>query len=310
MNTSRYRDMEMVDFLEDSQKRKRLTNLLLNTKNKPTQKDLFKQFSEESLDLILDNISSLIKEKKPLYQRWFQKTGDKKRLFNVPKKPLRKLIDIYLLSLIKIKQKHDQCHGGEKEWSVKKSLETHLPCKSTLSFDLENAFENINIEHVFDLFYELLDDSLSQKERNDFANFLSIINTVKYSDKRGLPQGSPCSMALFNRVLYSLDEKLSKKSIERNLRYSRWVDDITISSQDKKGIEYFLGAIELAAGYFSISKEKIFFQDGNEIYLLGHEIKNNIITKNTKEEKLRNKVSPLNFDEFFKGKSFYDSWKD
>jgi hypothetical protein len=117
-------------------------------------------------------------------------------------------------------------------------------------------------------------------------------------------------MALFNRMLYPLDEQLSKKAAERGLRYTRWVDDLTIGSQEKRGLEDFLGAVELVAEYFPVSEEKMFFQQREPIYLLGHRISNNMVEKNSKEDKEQNKVAPLNFHEYF-GKDRqrnYASW--
>ncbi len=290
-----------LELFEDSHRRKTLVNILSDKKNKSRQEELF-EFNEsrESLDIILDDIFSLIRNKKSLYQRWVKKDGDKERKLSVPKKPLRNFIENYILDFIKRNDVHEKCHGGEVGWSVKRSLETLLPCESALSFDLEKAFENIPIESVFNFFYELFEDNLSYEEKESIARFLSMLCTVKYSNKRGLPQGSPCSMALFNRILVPLDEVLYQKSKERGFRYIRWVDDISITSPNKVGIENFLGAVELTEKYSSIAKEKTFFQEGDKIYLLGYKIcDTKILEKNTKEEKLRNKSPSINFHEWF-----------
>ncbi|MBI5871963.1 hypothetical protein HZB88_02660, partial [archaeon] len=122
-------------------------------------------------------------------------------------------------------------------------------------------------------------------------------------NKRGLPIGSPISMAMFNRILYPLDKILFSKSNEKGFSYSRWVDDITISSPLDIGIEYFLGSLDLVD--LPIARDKVFFQGSCNIYLLGHKIvSGKFIYKNTKEEKLKNKSPPVNLDEF----KNYEAW--
>ncbi len=300
--------MELIEFLENSQKRGFLIDSLLTFRK---QEDLFGDNGEISrINSLLDDFCFLISKRKSPYQRWTQKIGDKERLLNVPKKSLRHFMEDYLLDFIKSKPKHEACHGGEKGWSVKKSLEVHSSCRSVLSFDLKSAFENIPRDKVYNLFCELLGES--SEEKDEVADFLSVICTVRYSDKRGLPQGSPCSMAIFNRVLHPLDIVLSEKTYERRFVYSRWVDDLIISSQKKQGLEDFLGAIKLTAEDFLVSKNKIFFQDNEPMYLLGHKFVGGQILKNTKEEREKYKPSPVCFDEWFSDDSTkeYPLWQN
>lgn len=289
-----------LKILYEDSKRKRLVEVLCTSNNSEQQLNFF----SDNADVLLGKICDLIEQKRPVYQRWTLKEENKNREISVPNKPFREFIQEYLLPFIKKQETHKNCHGGEPRWSVKKSLETHLPCESALSLDLKNAFQNTGIGLVFDLFYDLF-SNLQYEERRDYAGSLSVLCTVKYSESRGLPQGSPASMAIFNRILYNLDDILSRKTSQKGLRYSRWVDDIVISSPTKKGIERFLGAIELVDISFPVSREKIFFQDGVS-YLLGYKLINNEIFKNTKEEKLREK-KPIKFDDL---KLDYESWID
>lgn len=300
-----------IEIFENPDRRRTLFYILLREKSESKQEELFRSDEDGSIHIILDDLISLIRERKSLYQRWTQRIGDKERQLSVPKKPLRKFIDGYLSYLIKKEGVHEGCHGGEVGWSVEKSLENHLPCKSALSFDLEKAFENISHESIFNFFYGLLDYDLPDREKENMAGLFSMLCSVRYSDRWGLPQGSSCSMALFNRILFSLDEELSQESKERGFRYTRWVDDITITSPKNVGIENFLGSIELTERYFPVAREKTFFQDGGRIYLLGHKIcYDNRLEKNTKEEKLKNKNPAINLDEWFSesGTKRYKPW--
>ena len=295
--------IELIEFLENSEKRKNLTNILLENKS---QRRICEEYEIKN---ILDELFLQICNEKPIYQRWKQKIGEKTRILSVPNNHLKQLIDIYLIDFIKSGNLHKKCHGGEKDWSVKKSLETHLPCITAFSFDLKSAFENFSIDYIKNFIYKLIDKSLFEKERQEISRFLSILLSVNYKEKRGLPQGSSMSMKIFNRELYFLDENLSKKAEEKNFNYSRWVDDITITSNQNNKIESFLGSVDLTAKYFPVAEEKIFFQENSIIYLLGHKIINNKILKNSKKERDENKINSLDYNYFFKNNlKNYEIW--
>jgi hypothetical protein len=249
-------------------------------------------FAEEK-----EEIKRLIKEAsqlKHLYMRWGKKEEDNVRVMGVPNKKFRPLCD-RIADYIKSQRKHSSCHGGEKGWSTKKSLITHLPCKSVLSFDIKSASQNTPFVLIQDFFYERL-NYLEEEIRVYVSNKLVGMLIVKYSnDQVGLPQGSPHSLPLFNRMLYPYDESLAKRAAERGMTYSRWNDDFTISSKEKKPVEEFLGAIDLISEDFPISENKTFFQQApDDIYLLGHIIKGNEIIKNTREKVKQNKGNPIN----------------
>jgi len=271
-------------------------------KNKPIQENLF---GLHDLNEVLDEVFSVIKQGKPLYQRWVQKIDNKERKLSVPNKSLRKFLDSYLLDFIKKSEIHERCCGGEKGWNPKNSLETHIPCSCAFSFDLKSAFENLDYDKVYTFFEKGLENFPEKEKLTEFFSFLC---TVKYSEKRGLPQGSSVSLALFNRILFPLDYKLKQKADERGFRYSRWVDDLTITSSESRTLEHFLGALELTERNFPISKEKVFFQNNEKIYLLGHKIQNNQVLKNSKEDRLREKCKPLDYEKVFVVGKKYESW--
>lgn len=292
------------EMLRDSKKREALIQLLTNSNH---QQDGLFESQEERLLNILRGIYHYINEGLPLYQRWTQDVNGKERQLSVPKEPLRRLIDEYLLNLIKKERVHKNCHGGESNWSPKKSLEEHLPVSAVLSFDLKSAWENSPFEKVYGLFYRLIPESTPYRE--DLAMFLSVLCTVDYKDKRGLPTGSPSGVAIFNRILYPTYELLAQKSKEKGFHCSRWVDDFTVSSPRNVTPEDLLGAIELVGAEFPVSPQKIFFQYGGTKYLLGHKIiDGKRVVKNTKEERLREKISPLNYDQWFGKNKIYTPW--
>ncbi len=267
--------------------------------NRFKQPSLF-DFEESPHELLEKAIALAIDNK--LYKRFNINNNGKSREISVPDKALGKFISKYISPLIDKVQVHQCCHGGIKtkeRWTPKKSLESHLPCKSALSFDLKSAFKNTSYDRVYEIFYNCL-EFFEQKDREDFSKLLTILCTVKYSEIRGLPQGAEFSMALFNRSLYSLDEILFKKCREKGFKYSRWVDDITITSYEHMNLEEVLGAAKLVDKRFGLSSDKLYFQQNFPIYLLGHKIIGNSVIKNNKDERIQNKIPPLDFSVFYK----------
>lgn len=256
--------------------------------------------AEEEVTQYLDRIIFFLENEKPLYNRWIRINGDKGRVINVPKEEIQGFFDTYVLDLIKKYKTHPSCHGGERGWSPRRSLESHLPCSEMFSFDLSDAFENACPYYVFDFFLKILPNFDGSLRRN-LAGILSTLCIVSYGGGYGLPQGASHSMALFNRIFCPLDEVLHKKSQERGFTYSRWVDDINISSPKPRELADFLGAVDFVGEHFPISQKKMYFQQTpKDIYVLGHVISNrNQLRKNNREEKLRHKDNPLNFSDYF-----------
>ncbi len=284
---------------ECDEKNNSLARFLLNGREQ--QLNFFD--GDDRLRILIDSIRM---QGDSLYQTWTQKVGEKERRLAVPKQPLKEFISEYLFPFIRTIKVHNGCHGGEKGWSVAGSLGTHAPCRSALSFDLKSAYENVKGDYVYGFFKRLAEERGFEEHAKDIANFLAFVSTIDYGEKRGIPQGSPLSTALFNRLLYPVDLALSQRAHERGFRYSRWIDDITISSEHAEKQERFLGAVAFTMRYFPVSDKKVFFQDEDPIYLLGHKIYDERITKNSKEDRLANKSAPLDFRKVL-GQN-YESW--
>lgn len=303
----------------------RIEGLLKIFSQSEEQFSLFPQ--ESSLITLLREVDFLNESGKFLWRRFRYNTSGKIRNLSVPGPVLKSFFDKYFNDFIKSHSVHLSCHGAEKGWSVSKSLGFHLPLNSALSFDLSSAFENVEERHIFGFFFdrseELSDPSISYETRRDISGFLTFLSTVSYSGSRGLPQGSSHANFLFNRVLYPLDSRIFKEASLRGMRYSRWVDDFTISSDSSSDFSDFLGAMEVVHEHFPFSRGKSFFQtnpnlyngesnldNGEGIYLLGHRINGKEIFKNTKEKKENNKKGGFDYDELIEKNYPYESWLD
>lgn len=96
----------------------------------------------------------------------------------------------------------------------------HCGSRSILKLDISDFFDNVHEDHVKSIFANLL------KYSEEVADVLTKLCCYKGS----LVQGALTSSFLACLCLYDVEPKLVKKLNRKKLRYTRLVDDITISS--------------------------------------------------------------------------------
>lgn len=97
----------------------------------------------------------------------------------------------------------------------------HCESKSILKMDIADFFDNIHRNQVYNIFHNLL------KFPPAVSNALSDI----CSHKGIVVQGALTSSYIASAVLFDVEPNLVRKLHEKNLVYTRLVDDITISSK-------------------------------------------------------------------------------
>lgn len=106
----------------------------------------------------------------------------------------------------------------------------HCPSKIVASVDIKDFFDSVTEEHVRKVF-------------RDFFNFPEAVcetltKLCTFQDK--LPQGAPTSCALANLVFFEREPVMADIASQSGLRYTRLIDDITISSGQKNRPTDFL----------------------------------------------------------------------
>lgn len=280
-------------FLEDSSRKSRLLSFL-NSSGRNRQGLLFD--NGEDCETLLDESIQIYCDGK-LYRRWKQEVNGKVRRFAVSHPRFNNFVSSYVLPIVTKEGSHEKSRGGENRWTPKLSLQTHLPCETALSLDLADAFNQVGVRQVFEIFYTNL-SHLPEEDRRDFSKLFAMTLTVTNGDFVTLPQGSPHSMPLFNRALRGLDTQLDEEAAQRGIFYSRWVDDITLTSPENMRVEDYLGAVGLVQKNYRVAKNKIFYQRVSDgpVYLLGHVIEMGKVFKNSKEDREKNKVKPLDYE--------------
>ncbi|TYP94000.1 Reverse transcriptase (RNA-dependent DNA polymerase) [Fodinibius salinus] len=160
----------------------------------------------------------------------------------------------------------ENIQGGIKGKSNITNAKEHKGKKYFLCTDLKKYYPSVDHDLVYEAF-------LRYDFSHDVSHLLTRLTTYKYS----LPQGTPTSPYLANLVFSKYDEQIISKCEQIGLLYTRYVDDIAISSNYnfKKKVPNLLEVIRRSP--FQINHEKTF-------YKIGPTLITGIITKNNELE--------------------------
>lgn len=183
--------------------------------------DVFEELADE-----LGVKSSLIK--KVLYtdiENYFvfsiPKRNEERRYISAPKGSL-KFLQRKVLSMIERYYNPLECVTGFiTKRGIILNANKHLPSRYVLNIDLKNFFDTINFGRVRGMF---------MKEPFGFSDSKSTILAQIVCNDNKLPQGAPTSPIISNIIAYKLDKTLEKFCKHNHCKYSRYADDITIST--------------------------------------------------------------------------------
>ncbi len=181
----------------------------------------------ETVKYICDNIDSY-------YAEWSEKKADKvnggfKKYKDgtEKKRVIRPSFDELKLIQKRIKDNilvhialPKQVHGGVKKRSNISNAKPHQGNKYQFTSDLQSFFPSIAYDRVYSTF-------LSLGFSNHYCHWLTKLTTWKYQ----LPQGTPTSTHIANLVFLETDYRLIEFCNNNSIEYTRYVDDLTFSSQ-------------------------------------------------------------------------------
>lgn len=117
-------------------------------------------------------------------------------------------------------------HGFVRERSILTNAVMHVGKNNVLNIDLKDFFESFNFGRVRGFFIENKNFQLNPA-------VATVIAQIACHDNK-LPQGSPCSPVITNLITHSLDIRLASLAKKNSCTYSRYADDITISTRKKE----------------------------------------------------------------------------
>jgi len=133
--------------------------------------------------------------------------------------------------------------------SLFKAVAPHCPSKWLVKLDIRNFFESIEETSVYNVFHQLGFEPLIAFEMTRLCTYVGsepshgpnhraeglflperIITLYQHPAQGYLPQGAPTSPMLANLVCRTLDDRLSALADEHSVRYTRYADDMTFST--------------------------------------------------------------------------------
>jgi retron-type reverse transcriptase len=115
-------------------------------------------------------------------------------------------------------------HGFVRERSIITNAMMHLNQKNVLNVDLKNFFDSFNFGRVRGFF-------IANNHFQLDPHIATVIAQIACYDNK-LPQGSPCSPVITNLITHSLDIRLASLAKNNSCTYSRYADDITLSTRE------------------------------------------------------------------------------
>ena len=147
-----------------------------------------------------------------------------------------------------------------KGYSIYSNAKYHRNKRYVFNFDLKDFFPSINFGRVRGYFIKNKNFNLNEKIATIIAQIACHENQI--------PQGSPCSSIISNLIAHLLDIKMIQIAKKYKCTYSRYVDDITFSTNKKdfpKEIAIQFKDSDLCLWHISPYLEKIMNKSGFKI---------------------------------------------
>jgi len=178
-------------------------------------------------------------------------------------------------------------HGGVKKRSNISNAKPHQGNKYQFTTDLQDFYPSISSKRVYETFLEL-------KYSTHFSRLITKLTTWKYE----LPQGTPTSTHIANLVFLKTDIALIELCNKLGITYTRYVDDLTFSSQQdfKPHLNTILEIVK--SGGFNISYRKTKYKGeqnitGVDVFLHKIDAPQKIIERVALEQTSNSVIKPL-----------------
>lgn len=154
-----------------------------------------------------------------------QKSGGGERRLLVPDPLLKGIQRNILRNVLRGLSLSPEATAYRKGTGILQNARPHCHQPMVMRMDIEDFFDSINFMQVYNAFPASL---FPPPVRRLLAELCC------YRDR--LPQGAPTSPTLSNRVLMPFDRRMAGWCRKRNIRYSRYCDDMTFSGDFQPGL--------------------------------------------------------------------------
>lgn len=170
------------------------------------------------------------------------------RQIRAPKKDLKAIQAWILRNILDSLAKSPYATAYTQGRSILDNVLPHINNRYYICIDLEDFFPSISIRRVFKLYSHL-------GYSKEAAEILTHLCTFKGS----LPQGAVTSPAISNLIASKLDRRIAGYTSKRNIIYTRYADDITLSSNNRNLLHQSLSRIIkiIKTEHFRVNNEKL-----------------------------------------------------
>lgn len=226
---------------------------------------MYKKIKESiSDDLCIDcsYIDSVIKRSYRLYKMYkIPKRNGKERTIFQPSKELKTLQYWMIENILSKFEISDNAFAYRKGVSIKNNALIHLKTNHIFHTDIKSFFPSIDDKKL----YAFLDKHRDIIVNNDLYFDDIYENILKICFRKNiLCIGSPSSPIISNIIMYDFDNELDAYCKNNDLIYTRYADDIYISSNNYIDNNLFTFVNTLLTKYgFSINRDKTQYKSGN-----------------------------------------------
>lgn len=264
----------------------------LNYYNLPVIDNLVVLF--KALNLTLNDVKMLFYSKNRrafLYRNVeISKKNGGTRILSVPNDKLKSIqsaINKVILSKFNMSK---YAMGFVKGKSIYDNAIPHVNAKTLIKIDIKDFFPSINFYQVFKQF---LFFGYGKKVSNALAR-ICVDADMK------LPQGAPTSPALSNFICLKLDARISAYCEKNELIFTRYADDITISSYNKLNkneilrIKNMISTILMDEGFIMNQQKFHYFYQGSRFIITGIVANEKITVPKEKIREIDNAIRYIN----------------
>lgn len=143
------------------------------------------------------------------------------RIFYAPEPPIKNVQREIHSQILRCVDFPTYLIGGLKGYSYRDNCLLHTRARTVVNLDINTFFESVTstqIESVWRRFFQFTPD-------------VSELLTRLTTHRGALPRGAPTSPLLANLVFWNVEPDLVLKLSKSGIRYSRYVDDVTLSSK-------------------------------------------------------------------------------
>ena len=159
-----------------------------------------------------------------------KRSGKGTRTIAHPAKQLKFIQRLIVKEVTDLFPVHSCAYAYKKSTSIRDNAMVHKDSRYLLKMDFESFFPSITPELFFQ---EITRANLSfSAEEKDFLSKILFYKPSRKSNLR-LSIGAPSSPLISNFIMYNFDAEVSRYCETHNIKYTRYADDITFSTNVK-----------------------------------------------------------------------------